>query len=652
MEINGYSKGKQNRLYKTALSRYEASYERVSDTRPKGHEEKPAQLYSESKTIRGEIIDLRLHEAKIRMEPDGQIISARIDGNVSLYIGQTADFVITDNTEEQITLRLVSSGSSPMNDIAFKALSASGLAASERNMAIVQELLNHQMPVDKDTIMQLIKLSATYPDTDIKTLILLYKNQLPVNPANIAQLELYQQGMHRILDELNTLTENIGILLEDMTSQAYITYNADNDTNANSANKAFAYDEHNAVNANNADNSGNTDNASNVDGAYNAFFADWENTAAAGFSDDVSNTSAAYRAQLINLYNELLSILGDGKTDGITFTPDTPIRSVLSENELTMLYNATGNISGNYEGIGKSPDMAGNNCNTGNIDGSVTLREIIDLLSDLYDKGKINPSSGESIIPGRLFDTLIGISGSLFGTDKKQLIHLLSVSNYHKHIARALHNRWTLSPDNLKEEIIDKKFFRRLYEDLERLKKTADSKLFGTAKSDTAKIEAEKIEASKLFDASNIRSSINKLQDNLQFMRDLNELFLYLQLPLRLAGRDAHGDLYVFTRKHKAYNDKEQLNVLLHLDMANLGPVDIHMTMKNRQVNAVFYLEKSSEKIVSGHLQELAKTLQDKGYQFQAKTKVSESKPDFITDILQKDASHKTISRYSFDIRA
>ena len=75
------------------------------------------------------------------------------------------------------------------------------------------------------------------------------------------------------------------------------------------------------------------------------------------------------------------------------------------------------------------------------------------------------------------------------------------------------------------------------------------------------------------------------------------------------------------------------------------------MYMKNHQVNAVFYLEKSSEYIAQ-HLHELVDSLHEKGYQLQAKTKISDSKPDFIADILQQNTPNITTHRYSFDIRA
>lgn len=601
MEINKYPRAKQNRLYKTASSEYESSYEKARFSKSLVREEKSAQLNNDGKVIKGEIIDLRFQEVKIRLEPTGQVITAKIDGEVPLFIGQTAEFLISDKAEEQITLRYISTDNTPMHDIVHKALYASGLAISERNKSIVQELLNFQMPVDKNTILYLIKLSATYPDVGIRTLILMLKNQLTINPVNVAQFESYQKGMHRILTELNILKENIGTYLEDITSDIYNEFTMNTEISGDKSHIS---------------NTDNTKNNINTGIKEQSYTKDIE--------EKIITNDFDKSEDIMLIYKELLSILREGETAGHHYSPDTPIKYYLSDNELIKLHDTIRNI------LGDSDSNMVNYVNNLLTDNLVTLRELLNLFYNLYDKNQAWSLSDNIVLPAQLFEAFIGISDSLSGTDKEKLIYLLKENNYHKQITKAFHNRWTLSPKNLKEEIMERKFFRRLYEDLEKLKELTDT---------------------KLPESPNVKVSIEKLQDNLQFMRELNELFFYLQLPMRLTNQDVHGDLYVFTRKNKAYNT-EQINVLLHLDMTNLGRVDIHMTMKNRLVNAIFYLEETSEQLMSRHLHELTDILQKKGYQFQVSTKVSSNKPDFITDILQGDTLDRTVSRYSFDIRA
>ena len=58
-----------------------------------------------------------------------------------------------------------------------------------------------------------------------------------------------------------------------------------------------------------------------------------------------------------------------------------------------------------------------------------------------------------------------------------------------------------------------------------------------------------------------------------------------------------------------------------------------------------------TRKVIARHLHELTDILNDKGFQLQVRTQVSESKPYFINDILQHDAPSSNTHRYSFDIR-
>lgn len=620
MEIKGYPDGKQSKIYKTALSKYEETFERAGNATQSdqtGYEEKTDQLNGENKIIRGEITDLKLDEATIRLEPDGRTITARIDGNVPLYIGQTAEFVITDKNDEKITLRLVIPDRSPADDLVHKALNTAGLAVSDKNMAIVRELLNFEMPVDKDTIFKMIKLANTWPEADIKTLVLLFKNQLPVNSVNISQFEIYKKGMHQILDELNSLSYSIGLYLE------HITPGTDGLRAGNTlipAGSPYLY-------------------ATSFSGSP------------AG--NNTGLTDAMGLNDILNLHKKILTILEDGRPVA-NCVPETPLQSVLSESELKELNEFLSHIQNDYSrnadmsdksGITNNTAVSGRSGDSGNINNtaetvfsndisrlnSISLKDFTELLSGLYNRWQIKPQGGQFSLPFSLLKAMTYISGSLSEASKEKLIHILKANNFHNLITEAFHNRWTISPENLKEEIVERKFFRRLYEDLEKLKGIANN---------------------KFSESSAIKASINKLQDNLQFMKDLNELFQYIQLPLRLIGRDAHGDLYVFTRRKKATNNKEQLNILLHLDMPNLGHIDIHMTMKERQVNAVFYIDETSGRLISEHLQELTDSLNEKGYLFHAETKISDSKPDFISDILQNNTVSRPISRYSFDIRA
>lgn len=594
MEINELGGLKQNRLRKTAASQYENSLAKAQPLRSQEQEQKAGhKLVKEENIIKGEIIDLRYQEVKIKLEPSGQVLSARLSGEVFLSIGQVASFLVSDKTDGQITLRFISSDNTFTSDLVHKALYGAGLAATERNIAIVQELLKFHMPVDRKTLLSIIKLSSTYKEASLSTLVLMHKNQLPIDTNNIIQFETYQKGMHQILPKLKQLVDNIGNALME-----------GNDIDSSLSPMDLSNISHTSSNKVNHEN--------------------------LTIDEEMIDLLSSKDWSILNLNKDLLSILSGDEINQTSYLPDRAIGHIFTHEELSQLHEAL------LDKVNKEADLNKNQI-SGYLDqlfdGSLPLKDLLSIVYDLYGKeGGPSTLRTNNMLTTNLMKTFVFMADYLSIDQKEKLMHLLKTKEYQKLIVDEFYNRWTLSPKDLTEKEKVRKYFNRLHEDFDRLNKIS--------------IE------NKLFDSQSLKGEINKLQDNLQFMRDLNELFHYIQLPLRLTANDTHADLYVFNRKRKSHNDSDQLNVLIHLDMKNLGPMDIHMTMKNKQIHAVFYMEKASEQIISSHLHELINILSNKGYKFQAKTKISTGKPDFIKDILEQDLPNQSTYRYSFDIRA
>lgn len=147
--------------------------------------------------------------------------------------------------------------------------------------------------------------------------------------------------------------------------------------------------------------------------------------------------------------------------------------------------------------------------------------------------------------------------------------------------------------------------------------------------------------------------SVGKVQQNLSFMQDFNQILGYVQLPLQMAGENAHGDLYVFKDKHKRHEEGEPLTAFLHLNMEHLGDVDVYLKMHGKNVSTDITLEKEEVlDLFEKHIDELASRLEDKGYSVNMSVKKKEKTFDFTEDILQKQAGEKNVGRFSFDVKA
>lgn len=152
--------------------------------------------------------------------------------------------------------------------------------------------------------------------------------------------------------------------------------------------------------------------------------------------------------------------------------------------------------------------------------------------------------------------------------------------------------------------------------------------------------------------------SVQNLQNNVDFMNKMNHVFTYIQLPLKMAGNNAHGDLYVYTNKKNLAAKDGNVSALLHLDMEHLGPLDVYVTMQNQKVNTNFTLhDESAMDLIEQHIGLLDERLAKRGYAFKAQFQMKDTEEEkdaegIMQTILNQDKNISVLSRTSFDMRA
>ena len=166
----------------------------------------------------------------------------------------------------------------------------------------------------------------------------------------------------------------------------------------------------------------------------------------------------------------------------------------------------------------------------------------------------------------------------------------------------------------------------------------------------------EAVQTAGKADAPVARSAQN-LQNNVDFMNQMNHMFAYIQLPLKMAGNHAHGDLYVYTNKKNLAAKDGNVSALLHLDREHLGAMDVYVTMQHNKVNTNFTLQdESSLDLIEQHISLLDERLAGRGYtlkaQFQVKEEDEEKNASIMQTILSQDKNISVLSRTSFDMRA
>lgn len=220
-------------------------------------------------------------------------------------------------------------------------------------------------------------------------------------------------------------------------------------------------------------------------------------------------------------------------------------------------------------------------------------------------------------------------------TSSAALEKLLSGKEFQELLKSEMENQWLLKP----KDVADADRVEQLYEKIREQTARLSEALQNAGKAD--------VPAAR---------SVQNLQSNVDFMNQLNHAFTYIQLPLKMAGNHAHGDLYVYTNKKNLAAKDGNVSALLHLDMEHLGPLDVYVTMQQNKVSTNFTLaDESCLDLIAEHIHLLNERLAKRGYdlkaQFQVKEEAGED-DNIMQTILNQDKNISVLSRTSFDMRA
>lgn len=242
----------------------------------------------------------------------------------------------------------------------------------------------------------------------------------------------------------------------------------------------------------------------------------------------------------------------------------------------------------------------------------------------LFENGQINTKQLAALLQSE------DLSG-------EQLSKLFESKEFGKLLQNELANQMLLKPEQIKKEDIEE-YYTNLKNQTEKLLQLLEN----TGRADTP--------AAK---------SLQSLNKNVDFLNQMNQMFTYVQLPLKMGEDAAHGDLYVYTNKKNLMKKDGNVSALLHLDMPNLGMVDVYVAMQSERVSTKFYLQDEAMlDFLEEHMDILTERLQKKGYQASAQVVLKEqgeTENTIMQEILKQDKNIPEMSRIatrSFDVRA
>lgn len=575
---------------------------------------------------------------------NGQTITARLDGKMDLQQGSSMFFQVRANDGQTIAIRPYTELGNVSNPILLNALSAAQVPATDRTLVMVDTMMQEQMSIGRQSILDMAKLVGANPDANVQTIVQMTKLGLPVTEEMAAQFENYLSDRQALVGEMDLAAGHMMELLSDEAlspETAFSLYGkmldifmpgeeaADAGVTAaagqeSSAAEAGAGAMAEAVEQENA--------ATVAEAEAGAPTAAEQGTAAA--SAVAEEAGAASTAETAGQGAAAEAETGVGVTAELTYgrTAETPgtVGELLSKEQIEHLGKMLRNIPAL---IGNEEIFAGGEQEEVFVDTlSEEGPEVAKLMAQeeaAQEQTVLNEKLTAEQFLQKLGRALAQNGGFGFAGMQK----LFAGKEFQTIFRSVIEKQWLLQPEELKQEHKVSGLYERLEQQLSQME------------------EAVRATGST---QNTFLQTASQVHGNLEFMNQMNQIYHYVQLPLKMSGQNANGELYVYANRKNLRDPDAELTAFLHLDMEQLGSTDVSVRMQNRSVRTNFYLEDdASYDLVEKHLEVLNKRLKSKGYQ--SSITVTHEKKDisFKENIVKKGkATVGSLHRYSFDVRA
>ena len=558
---------------------------------------------------------------------DGQTITARLSGKVPLSQGTPMFFQVKSNDGATIEIKPYTGAGSGGNPILTNALTEGTVPVTERNLAMVDAMMKEQMPIDKQSLLNMARIANMNPGVDITTVVNMTKLGIPVSPEMAAQFENYMTDEHAILQEMDQAMNE----LADLAGSGNLT--PDQAVQVNQKIVTILLPEQTVagapVNAEGqiAARQNVTDGQTTVAGQI---VTGRETAAEEQFA---AGQAAQERAdgQAVPGQNQETVLEAKIQNSSINVGSQA-LGDVLSEQQFSSLGKLLQNIPSLVESTKLFPEAMEQDIFIDTLEDESVAQNL--MTEDAAWKAADGKTAlDKNLTVSDFLRTVSQILSENNGMASQSIQKLFGSDAYKSLLRNVMEQQWLIQPEALKQE----KKISQLYEKLEQQMRQVEDALkeAGVTKTRFPETAAE-------------------VRGNIEFMNQLNQAYTYVQVPLKMSGQNANGELYVYTNKKNLRDPDAELSAFLHLDLEHLGSTDVSVKMQHRNVKTNFYMaDDASYDLVEKYLPVLEQKLKDKGYQCTITMTKEEKKVSFGDDFLRKDMPQTgTLHRYSFDVRA
>lgn len=553
-------------------------------------------------TIQGEIIAKNGNEVQIRIDKD-TVLQARLEQDVNVEEGQNIRFQVKNNGTT-LTLSPLLTNTAQADNV-YKALQMAGLPINESTVAMTDEMMKLGMSIDSRSLQNMFKDVVTHTDASATDVVFLHKMDMPLTESNLRQIQNYTELQHEVVKGMQDVTDALQGLINgtggaDVAAGADIAAGAagvDADTLTQYQNlvKELISDTLMGMLLDGAGASGEETGGNLTAGITGADLAG--EVPADGLSGDALAASVSGA-----------DLMGKALADAHLSGNAAFVKGVLQDAAFSELINS--GLFTEEEAAGFLKDASGLLTEKGITLSENTTQEMMKALLDITAGNTQEVESLQKLFSGKVWKNL------LESTVKTQ---------------------WSLTPETLPKEGEVGKVYEKIVKSLHTLNETLQQ----SGAQNTA-----------------LQESITNLSENIDFMNQLNQMYTYVQLPLKMQNGEKNGELYVFTNKRSLAEKDGEVSALLHLTMEHLGSLDVYVKMNRGKVSTEFTVEKEETLLfLEKNMSILTDRLQKRGYDISCKMKVKDEagEPENPVERLLTEKQNGVVSahaQYAFDVRA
>ncbi len=664
--------------------RTDSTSSRASQLTPAQMEQASRQIRSlvPGQTISGEIVSRNGSEVQIRLSED-LLLNARVDRNLNIEVGKNMTFEVKNNGSSLTLSPLFTNVATDVN--VLKALDMAGLPVNRASIDMTQQLMQAGMSVNRSSLQQIFREINGFPQAEISDIINLHRLQMPVNEANLNQMVSYRNLNHQLTQGMDTILEALPEAFDSMMEQGdaagavklyqevlRLVQESGGELTLAGAGGGIpegtgGMSGTDLVQGVFSDVSGSDSTAGDLSGISGPGFLQGELSDITGalFTEgEITAGNLTGEGRLTGAENRLQAD-PEAILAGLVQEEQAEIRDMLPSKTADQTIAEPGTGAEGASAVKEEPVLNGRTAagtdpglNAGQMLSEAGIREqvpdslrmpVANEALALLDSIRMPPEEAFGLRSqilqfargemdaGQFFSLLNGLAdGAKFSTGSmKQLERMFSEPRFRTFLSHQLKGNWMLRPEEVSVPGRVEEMYRRLDRQLRSL---------GSALEDAGQT------------GSTAYRAVSSMSQNIDFLQQLNQMYTYVQLPLRLQQRDAQGELYVYTNKKKLASPDGTVSALLHLDMEHLGPVDVHVSLKGSRVNTRFYL-RDDEMIdfMSQHMDVLTGRLQKRGYDCSFSMTLrekgeSEATKGGLEPVLRQNKGIM-LSHYAFDVR-